>query len=46
MTFGVGFDEAQQIVGLRLQAILTGAKTPEEGMRAAAAEIRTKLNKS
>ena len=46
VTFGVGFDEAQQIVGLQLQAILTGAKTPEEGMRAAAAEIRTKLNKS
>ncbi len=45
VTFGIGFDEAQLIVGLQLQAILTGAKTPEEGMRAAAAEIRTKLNK-
>lgn len=45
VTFGYGFDEAQRIVGLQLQEILTGGKSAEEGLQAAAAEIRSKLNK-
>jgi ABC-type glycerol-3-phosphate transport system substrate-binding protein len=44
--FGVGFTEAQAIFGTHLQQILSGEKSPEDGMHEAAAEIRQKLNKS
>jgi lactose/L-arabinose transport system substrate-binding protein len=44
--FGTGFTEAQAILGNHLQQILSGEKSAEEGMREAAAEMRSKLNKS
>jgi ABC-type glycerol-3-phosphate transport system substrate-binding protein len=43
--FGTGFTEAQAIVGNHLQQILNGEKSPEDGMREAAEEMRAKLNK-
>lgn len=43
--FGVGFTEAQAIVGNQLQAILRGEKTPDAGLHDAAEEIRAKLKK-
>jgi lactose/L-arabinose transport system substrate-binding protein len=44
--FGTGFTEAQAILGNHMQQILNGEKSPEDGMREAAEEMRTKLNKS
>jgi ABC-type glycerol-3-phosphate transport system substrate-binding protein len=44
--FGTGFTEAQAILGNHLQQILSGEKSPEDGMREAAEEMRGKLNKS
>ena len=44
--FGTGFAEAQAILGNHLQQILSGEKSAEDGMREAAEEMRTKLNKS
>lgn len=43
--FGTGFTEAQNILGNYLQRILNGETSTEDGMRGAAAEMRTKLNK-
>lgn len=43
--FGTGFTEAQNILGNHLQRILSGEASSEEGMAAAAAEMRQKLNK-
>ncbi len=43
--FGTGFVQAQQIMGNHLQQVLTGKKTPEEGMQEAAQEMRAKLKK-
>ncbi len=44
--FGTGFLEAQQIFGAHLPDILSGAKSVEDGLHAAAEEMRQKLNKS
>ena len=44
--FGTGFAEAQAILGNHLQQILSGEKSAEDGMREAAEEMRSKLNKS
>jgi lactose/L-arabinose transport system substrate-binding protein len=44
--FGTGFTEAQDILGTHMQQILSGEKSPEDGMREAAQEMRQKLNKS
>jgi lactose/L-arabinose transport system substrate-binding protein len=44
--FGTGFQEAQQIFGAHLPAILSGEKSPEDGLHEAAEEMRQKLNKS
>ena len=44
--FGTGFTEAQAILGNHLQQILSGEKSAEDGMREAAEEMRSKLNKS
>jgi lactose/L-arabinose transport system substrate-binding protein len=44
--FGTGFTEAQDIIGNHMQQILSGEKSAEDGMREAAAEMRSKLNKS
>jgi lactose/L-arabinose transport system substrate-binding protein len=44
--FGKGFSEAQQILGDHQQEILSGKKSPEDGMREAADEMRRKLKKS
>jgi lactose/L-arabinose transport system substrate-binding protein len=44
--FGTGFTEAQAILGNHLQQILNGEKSAEDGMREAAEEMRSKLNKS
>lgn len=44
--FGTGFAEAQTILGNHLQQILSGEKSPEDGMHEAAEEMRQKLNKS
>jgi lactose/L-arabinose transport system substrate-binding protein len=43
--FGTGFTEAQQILGNHLQDIVSGKKSPEDGMREAAEEMRSKLKK-
>jgi lactose/L-arabinose transport system substrate-binding protein len=43
--FGVGFTEAQAIVGNQLQAILRGEKAVDVGLHDAAEEIRAKLKK-
>jgi lactose/L-arabinose transport system substrate-binding protein len=43
--FGTGFQEAQNIFGNHLQAVLKGEKTPEAGMHDAAEEMRAKLKK-
>lgn len=43
--FGVGFTEAQAIIGNQLQAILRGEKAVDAGLHDAAEEIRTKLKK-
>jgi lactose/L-arabinose transport system substrate-binding protein len=44
--FGTGFTEAQDIIGNHMQQILSGEKSAEDGMREAAEEMRSKLNKS
>jgi lactose/L-arabinose transport system substrate-binding protein len=44
--FGSGFAEAQAILGTHLNQILSGEKSAEDGMREAAEEMRSKLNKS
>jgi len=43
--FGTGFTEAQEIMGNHLQEILNGQKSTEDGLRAAAQEMREKLKK-
>jgi lactose/L-arabinose transport system substrate-binding protein len=43
--FGAGFTEAQEIMGNHLQEILNGQKSVEDGLRAAAQEMREKLKK-
>jgi ABC-type glycerol-3-phosphate transport system substrate-binding protein len=43
--FGTGFTEAQEIMGNHLQEILNGQKSVEDGLRAAAQEMREKLKK-
>jgi lactose/L-arabinose transport system substrate-binding protein len=43
--FGTGFTEAQEIMGNYLQEILNGQKSAEDGLRAAAQEMREKLKK-
>jgi lactose/L-arabinose transport system substrate-binding protein len=43
--FGTGFTEAQEIMGNHLQEILNGQKSAEDGLRAAAQEMREKLKK-
>jgi len=43
--FGTGFIEAQEIMGNHLQEILNGQKSAEDGLRAAAQEMREKLKK-
>jgi lactose/L-arabinose transport system substrate-binding protein len=43
--FGTGFTEAQEILGNHLQEILNGQKPAEDGLRAAAQEMREKLKK-
>ncbi|CAN5650628.1 sugar ABC transporter substrate-binding protein [soil metagenome] len=43
--FGVGFTEAQAILGNHLQAILRGETPIDAGLQAAGAEIRSKLKK-
>jgi lactose/L-arabinose transport system substrate-binding protein len=44
--FGTGFTEAQNILGNHLQQILSGEKSAQDGMSEAAAEMRSKLQKS
>jgi lactose/L-arabinose transport system substrate-binding protein len=44
--FGTGFTEAQSILGTHMQQILSGEKSPEDGMHEAAEEMRAKLKKS
>ncbi|MFL5806405.1 MAG: ABC transporter substrate-binding protein [Roseiflexaceae bacterium] len=43
--FGTGFTEAQEIMGNHLQEIFNGQKSVEDGLRAAAQEMREKLKK-
>ncbi len=43
--FGVGFTEAEGIMSNHLQTILSGEKSIEDGLKAAAEEMRSKLNK-
>jgi lactose/L-arabinose transport system substrate-binding protein len=43
--FGTGFTEAQEIMGNHLQEIFDGQKSAEDGLRAAAQEMREKLKK-
>lgn len=43
--FGTGFAEAQQILGNHLADIVSGDKSPEDGMHEAAEEMRSKLRK-
>jgi lactose/L-arabinose transport system substrate-binding protein len=43
--FGKGFVEAQTILGAHQQQILNGQTSPEDGMHAAAEEMRSKLQK-
>jgi lactose/L-arabinose transport system substrate-binding protein len=43
--FGTGFTEAQEIMGNHLQEILNGQKSAEDGLHAAAQEMREKLKK-
>jgi ABC-type glycerol-3-phosphate transport system substrate-binding protein len=43
--FGTGFTEAQSILGVHLQQILSGEKSAKDGMHEAAEEMRAKLKK-
>src|SRR5262249_4387230 len=43
--FGTGFIEVQQILANHLQQVMSGDKSPEDGMHEAAEEMRSKLKK-
>jgi lactose/L-arabinose transport system substrate-binding protein len=43
--FGTGFTEAQQILATHIQDLVSGDKAPEDAMREAAEEMRSKLKK-
>lgn len=46
MSYGTGLDEARKIMGTHLNDLLTGTKSPEQAMKEAAQEMRTKLKKA